>query len=85
MKGNGLSKTDHEAYDYRQKLSQMQINLHYLKIYLHNPHVCWIPGNNLSDEIKLEFFKGIAVSILVYGCTTRTWKKCLVEKLDGNN
>ena len=37
-----------------------------------------------SDQIKQEFFQAIAMTVLLYGCTTWTLMKCLKNKLDGN-
>ena len=31
-----------------------------------------IQNSDVSDEIKRDFFKAVAVSILLYGCTTLT-------------
>ena len=39
---------------------------------------------DLSVVIKRDFFQGVAVSVLVYGCTTYTQTKCFEKKLDGN-
>ena len=43
-----------------------------------------ISKSDLSDEIKQDFFQTVAVSTLLYGCTTSTLTKCIEEKLDGN-
>ena len=37
-----------------------------------------------TDKMKRSFFQAAIVSILLYGCTTRTLTKQLEEKLDGN-
>ena len=37
-----------------------------------------------SDRIKRNFFHAVVVSILLYGCTTRTLTNCIEKKLDGN-
>ena len=34
--------------------------------------------------MKRNFFQGVVVSILLYGCTTWTLTKRLLKKLDGN-
>ena len=39
--------------------------------------------SDLTDKMKRSFFQAAVVSILLYGCTTRTLTKRL-EKLDGN-
>ena len=36
---------------------------------------------DFTDKIKQEFFQAVAVSVLLYGCTTRTLRKRLKEKL----
>ena len=41
-------------------------------------------GVNLSDKIKRNFFQGVAVSILLYGCTKWVPTKHKEKKLDGN-
>ena len=38
----------------------------------------------LSDRIKLEFFQAIAVSVLLYNCTTLTLEKWLEKNLNTN-
>ena len=40
--------------------------------------------SDLSDKIKWEFFEAVAVSVLLYGCTTCALMKHLEEKLDEN-
>ena len=37
-----------------------------------------------SDKIKREFFRAVAVSVLLNGCTVWTLPKRLDNKLDGN-
>ena len=45
----------------------------------------WQPyGNLISDKIKWEFFQAVAMSVLLYGCSTWTLTKCLEKNLDGN-
>ena len=44
--------------------------------------VIWI--SDLTDKMKRSFFQAAVVSILLYGCTTRTLTKRLGNKLDGN-
>ena len=39
---------------------------------------------SLFNGMKYSFFRAVAVSILLYGCTTRTQTKRLEKKLDGN-
>ena len=36
------------------------------------------------DKIKHKFFQAVAMSALLYGCTTWILTKCFKEKLDGN-
>ena len=40
--------------------------------------------SDLSNKIKQDFSQAVAVSILIYGCTTWTLRKCMEKKLDGN-
>ena len=40
--------------------------------------------SDLTDKMKRSFFQAAAVSILLYGCTTRTLIKRLEKKLDVN-
>ena len=40
--------------------------------------------SNLIDKMKHSFFQAAVVSILLYGCTTRTLTKRLEKKLDSN-
>ena len=40
--------------------------------------------SDLTDKMKRSFFQVAVVSILLYGCTTRTLTKRLEKKLDGN-
>ena len=40
--------------------------------------------SNLTDKMKRSFFQAVAVSILLYGCTTWTLTKQLEKKLDSN-
>ena len=41
--------------------------------------------SDLTDKMKHSFFQAAIVSILLYGCTTRTLTKRLEKKLDGDN
>ena len=40
--------------------------------------------SDLTDKMKLSFFPAAVVSILLYGCTTRTLTKRMEKGLDGN-
>ena len=40
--------------------------------------------SDLTDKMKRSFFQAAVVSILLYGCTTRTLTKRMEKKLDGN-
>ena len=40
--------------------------------------------SDLTDKMKRSFFQAAVVSILIYGCTTRTLTKRLEKKVDGN-
>ena len=39
---------------------------------------------DLTDKMKRSFFQAAVVSILLYGCTTKTLTKHMEKKLDGN-
>ena len=47
-----------------------------------NLSVIW--KSDLTDKLKPSFFQAVIVSILLYGCTTRTLYKRMEKKLDGN-
>ena len=40
--------------------------------------------SDLTDKMQRSFFQAAVVSILLYGCTTRTLTKRMEKKLDGN-
>ena len=40
--------------------------------------------SDLTDKMKRSFFHAVIVSILLYGCASRTLNKWLEKKLDGN-
>ena len=40
--------------------------------------------SDLTDKMKRSFFQTAVVSILLYGCTTRTLTKRLEKEIDGN-
>ena len=40
--------------------------------------------SEFSERIKWEYFRALAVSILLYGCTSYTVRKQLEKKLNGN-
>ena len=39
-----------------------------------------ISKSDLTDKIKCKFFQAVAISILLYGCTTQTLRKTLGKK-----
>ena len=43
-----------------------------------------IRKSDISDERKWEFFQVVAVSVLLYGCTSWTLTICIKKKPDGN-
>ena len=45
--------------------------------------IIWM--SNLLDKINRDFFQAVAMSILSYGCTTRTQTKHIEKKLDRND
>ena len=40
--------------------------------------------SDLSNEMKQDFFQAVAVSVVLYRCTTGTLTKRLEKKLEGN-
>ena len=44
----------------------------------------WSLWFDLCDKMKWDFFQALAVSVLLYSCTTWTLTKCLEKKVDGN-
>ena len=55
----------------------------YIKICTHMIiYVSIILISDLSDKIKQDFFQAVAVTVLLYGHTTRTLMKCLENKLN---
>ena len=40
--------------------------------------------SDCSNKIKQGFFQTVAVSVLLYGCTSSTQTKCIEKNLDGN-
>ena len=45
-------------------------------------YIIW--KSDLSDKIKCDFFQAVAVSILLYGCTTWTQTRYIEKNPDGN-
>ena len=41
--------------------------------------------SNLFDKMKQEFFQAVAMTVLLYGCTTGILTKSLKKKLNGNH
>ena len=54
------------------------------KVFTHAKLNCLKWKSDLTDKMKCSFFQAAVVSILLYGCTTRTLTKRLEKKLDGN-
>ena len=66
--------------------------VHFLSVFMLSPLQLVVAINlslfflksDLTDKMKRSFFKAVVVSILLYGCTTRTLTKRLEKKLDAN-
>ena len=41
-------------------------------------------NSDLTEKAKREFFQGVAVSVLLYVCTSSVQTKCLEKRFDGN-
>ena len=61
--------------------TEIDVNIHLSKTWtaIHRSSTMW--KSDLSDKIKLGFFQAVALSVLLYGCTTWTLAKCLEKKL----
>ena len=63
--------------------TEKDIDTRLTKAWKANNRLSIIWKSDLTDKMKRSFFQAAVVSILLYGCTTRTLTKRL-EKLDGN-
>ena len=64
--------------------SEKDINTQIAKAWTAIDWLSVIWKSDLTDKIKRSFFLTAVVSILLYGCTTRTLTKRMEKKLDGN-
>ena len=64
--------------------TESDINLRLAKAWtaIYRLSIMW--KSDLSDKITQDFFQVAVVSILLYGCTTRTLTKHIEKKLNGN-
>ena len=70
--GSGVSSTETD------------INMWLAKVWATIDRLSVIGKSNLTDKMKYNFIQVGVVSILLYGCTTRTLTKRTEKKLDGN-
>ena len=63
--------------------TESDVNIHMGKRWISIDMSTIIWKSDLSDNIVWEFFQVVAVSVLLYGCTTWTQTKVLEKKLDG--
>ena len=64
--------------------TEKDINTWLMKAWTAIDRLLIIWKSNLTDKMKRSFFQAAVMSILLYGCTTRTLTKRLEKKLDGN-
>ena len=80
-----------QASEIRRHILQQQYFIYWkqcqliLKVWTVINRLMTIWKSDLFDKIKWEFFQTVAVSRLLYGCTTCILIKHLEKKLDGNN
>ena len=64
--------------------TENDINKQLAKVWTAIDRLSVIWKSDLTDKIKRSFFQAAVVSILLYGCTTRTLTKRMEKKLDCN-
>ena len=65
--------------------TEKDVNIPQVKVWTAIDILMIIYKSDLSDKInQRDFFQAVAVSVLLYGCTTWTWLKRIKKKLDGN-
>ena len=64
--------------------TENDINMRLAKAWMAIDRLSIIWKSDLSDEIKLNFFRVAVVSIILYGCTTWTLTERIEKKLDRN-
>ena len=85
VNGSSLKLEDKFTYLRSSVLStKRDINTRLVKAWAANDQLSIIWNSILTDKMKQSFFQAAVVSILLYGCTTRTLTKHMEKKLDGN-
>ena len=64
--------------------TESDVNIHQAKEWTAINTLLIIWNSDKFDKIKQDFFQDVAVSILLYGCTTWTLPEHVEKKLDGN-
>ena len=65
--------------------TEKDIDTRLAKVWTANDRLSVIWKSDLTDKMKRSFFQAAVVSILLYGCTTRTLSIRMEKKLDGND
>ena len=84
---NGSTLKPVDKFTYRGSSvssTETDIDTRLTKAWTANDRLSVIWKSELTDKMKRRFFQAAVVSILPYGCTTRTQTKRLEKKLDGN-
>ena len=85
LNGSTLKLVDKFTYLGSSVLSiETDINTRLAKAWTANNRLSVIWKSDLTDKMKRSFFHAAIVSILLYGCTTRTLTNRMKKKLDGN-
>ena len=64
--------------------TEINVNIHIGKAWTAIDRLLIIWKSDLSNKIKWDFFQAVAMTVLLYGCTTWTLMKCMEKKPDGN-
>ena len=64
--------------------TEIDINTRLAKVWTAIDSLSVIWKSELTDKKRISFFQAAVVSILLYGCTTRTLTKRMEKNLDGN-
>ena len=64
--------------------TESDINIHLAKTWTTLRKLTIIWKSDLSNKIKWDFFQAVAVSLLLYWCTSWILTKCIEKKLDTN-
>ena len=64
--------------------TECDVNIHQAKVWTAIDWLSIIWKWDQSDKIKRDFFQAVAVSILLYRCTTWAQTKCTEKKVDRN-